>query len=260
MILLSIAYVCPVLALPTSLGLLEVQTIGVPTNGTNPSVDGPFVLMGILGSCARANNDAHMGCTPSSVKPFYDLSVIPKDESQWLFLAPIFIPTLIAICLAFSGVFFLVFIVMAWRRRDKSATNPLVSARPQADVFDSPRTEKYAVILGTVGFVFGLLAFGIVRIWFGKNAYDFNLGVEIADDPGPVLQASVANGFRLVWVGYAFHAGPLLFYFMKFHFVGAPRTGSAAGAAGAGMVQQNFGAPPQQFGDPYAGQQPPPGF
>jgi hypothetical protein len=75
-------------------------------------------------------------------------------------------------------------------------------------------------------------------MWFGKAVEDFNNAVELQGDRAPQLIAEISNGFistflahayveatdvlPVVWVGYAFHAIPVVCALVKIHVTRVP--------------------------------------
>ena len=68
----------------------------------------------------------------------------------------------------------------------------------------------------------GISSFLVIRLWFGKSVDDFNQSIELEGDNGPHLIAGLSNGFTMVWVGYAFHAIPLVCALAKIHVTASP--------------------------------------
>jgi hypothetical protein len=93
----------------------------------------------------------------------------------------------------------------------------------------------------------GLTSFLIIRMWFGKSVQDFNNAVQLQTTSAPSLISELSNGFTspssrlydlglvltfssayvVVWVGYAFHAVPLVCALAKLHVTAAPPVGKA---------------------------------
>ena len=68
----------------------------------------------------------------------------------------------------------------------------------------------------------GISSFLIIRLWFGKAVDDFNQSIQLEGDNGAHLIAGLSNGFTMVWVGYVFHAIPLVCALAKIHITAAP--------------------------------------
>ncbi|KAF7970615.1 hypothetical protein HWV62_23647 [Athelia sp. TMB] len=79
-----------------------------------------------------------------------------------------------------------------------------------AEKLDSSMVHQVTAWIGVFGFMVGLTAFLIVRMWFAKAIDDFNNAIIAQGSSGPKLIASAGNGFVMVWVAYAFYAIPLI--------------------------------------------------
>lgn len=60
---------------------------------------------------------------------------------------------------------------------------------------DSPTVQRFTAWIGVFGFMIGLSAFLIVRMWFEKAIDDFNKSIVAQGDNGPELIAAAGNGF-----------------------------------------------------------------
>jgi hypothetical protein len=86
----------------------------------------------------------------------------------------------------------------------------------------------------------GLMAFLVLRIWFGKAVKDFNKAIQALGPVGPSLAANTGNAFTsesrlslnrvfvvftnsqsraVVWVAYAFYAVPVIISLAKLNVV-----------------------------------------
>lgn len=64
-----------------------------------------------------------------------------------------------------------------------------------AEKLDSAMVHQITAWIGVFGFMVGLTAFLIVRMWFEKAIDDFNKAIIAQGDKGPHLIASAGNGF-----------------------------------------------------------------
>ncbi|KAH9082045.1 hypothetical protein EDB83DRAFT_2503214 [Lactarius deliciosus] len=69
----------------------------------------------------------------------------------------------------------------------------------------------------TVSPTYGLTAFLVIRMWFGKAVEDFNKAITQSGSGAPHLIAQTGNDFTMVWVGYAFYAVPLNYALARLH-------------------------------------------
>jgi len=107
----------------------------------------------------------------------------------------------IAIAISFSGLFFLTYTLTAFRHK----MGERVSA-----ALDKPLVQRASAWVGVIGFMIGLTAFTVMRMWFGKAVEDFNNFIVSQGNNAPKLLAETGTGFTMVWVAYAFHAAPLV--------------------------------------------------
>ncbi|KAL1737162.1 hypothetical protein EV714DRAFT_265974 [Schizophyllum commune] len=207
-ILLSLfAYLAPVLMLQTRVSLMSVVPSTKLTDGDGSDVDGPSVFMGALGSCSRSNNDAAVNCTIPVFEPRYDVSVLPNNAPTVLLSAPAATtPVFIGLSVAFSIVFFFTFTLISFQHKMGKA----------GGMFAKPLIQRLSAWIGFFGFMMGITAFVVVRMWFGKTISDFNTIIRNMDgNDAPELKAVEGNGFTMVWVAYAFYAVPLILSLSK---------------------------------------------
>ncbi|KZP31298.1 hypothetical protein FIBSPDRAFT_1037748 [Athelia psychrophila] len=196
------ALLSPSVMLHDQVALLTVTPSTALTNPQGSAGDGPSVFMGALGSCSRSSFDAAVNCTVTSISPVYDTSVLPESASSNILSAPpSTAPTFIAVAISFSFLFMIMFILVSFRH--------LMSGK-FAEKLDSAMVHQITAWIGVFGFMVGLTAFLIVRMWFEKAIDDFNKAIIAQGDKGPHLIASAGNGFIMVWVAYAFYAIPLI--------------------------------------------------
>jgi len=194
-IILSLfAYLAPTILLHDQVALLTVAP--------NQPVDGPSLFLGVLGSCARPDSAANINCTAPSVSPVYDLSVLPSQAPQLLLTAPpASTPVFIAIAIAFSLMFLIIFVLTSFRHK---------FGEKMSAALERPFIHRAAGWIGFFGFFIGITSFLIARMWFGKAADDFNQSVDLMGNSGTTLVANLGNAFTMVWVAYAFYAVPLI--------------------------------------------------
>jgi len=204
-ILLSLfAYLAPTFLLHDKVALVTVvpSTALIPNSDSSQNLDGPSIFMGVLGSCSKRSNSASINCTAPSVSPQYDFSVLPGDAPENLLSAPTATsPIFIAIAITFSILFFLSFTLISFRHK----MNPKM-----AGILEKPMMQRLSAWVGVFGFLVGLTAFLVVRMWFGKAVDDFNASITSQGQQGPKLIATTGNGFTMVWVAYAFYAVPVI--------------------------------------------------
>jgi len=212
------SYLSPVVMLHSQVSLLTVRPSLSLTPNKTGNVDGPTVLLGALGSCARSKNTGSFVCTTPSLGPQYNLAVLPKNAPNLLSAPTATTPAFIAVSLSFSILFFLLFTMIAFRAKfgGKAAVS-----------LEKPFIQKATAWIGLLGFMIGLTSFLVIRMWFGKAVQDFNNAVELQTASAPAIIAEISNGFIMVWVGYAFHAVPLVCALAKLHITTAPPVGKA---------------------------------
>lgn len=198
LLLILFAYISPTEMLQTQVALLTVTPTGD---------DGPSVFLGALGSCERASNSGDVSCTDASVSPKYDLSVLPQNTPDLLSAPTATTPAFIAVSLAFTILFFVLFSCTALRSK---------LGRGGA-FFDRPNVQRTTAWIGLLGFMIGLTSFLVIRMWFGKAVEDFNTSIIEGGSSSPALVAAVSNGFIMVYVAFAFYAIPLVCSLAKFH-------------------------------------------
>ncbi|CDO71534.1 hypothetical protein BN946_scf184911.g4 [Trametes cinnabarina] len=208
LILVLFAYLAPTILFPTQVALLTVSPSLVLTEShSSQAVDGPSVFLGALGSCSRPSHDAPVACTAPTVSPTYDLSVLPSNAPDLLSAPTATTPAFIAVSLAFSVLFFLLFTMTSFRGKMGKFGNS----------FDRPGVQRATAWIGLLGFLIGITSFLILRMWFGKAIDDFNSDISKEGSDAPQLIASTSNGFIMVWVAYAFYAVPVVCSLAKLH-------------------------------------------
>ena len=75
-----------------------------------------------------------------------DLSVLPNDVSRWLSAPTATTPAFIAIALAFSSIFFILFTMIAFRAK----LGPKLSV-----ALDRPMVQRVSAWIGLIGFMIG---------------------------------------------------------------------------------------------------------
>jgi hypothetical protein len=208
-ILLSLfAFLSPVLILQDRVALLTVTpSTALVQRGASDGVDGPSLFLGPLGSCSRESNAASINCTAPTVSPEYDLSVLPDNAPKLLFSAPTAAtPAFIAVALSLSTVFLITFTLISFRHKMPGKMGA---------VFEKPTLQRLSAWIGFFGFLIGLTAFLVLRMWFGKAVQDFNASIEAGGQQAAQLIASEGNAFTMVWVAYAFHAVPVIISLSK---------------------------------------------
>ncbi|KAH9077840.1 hypothetical protein EDB83DRAFT_2346467 [Lactarius deliciosus] len=209
LLLILFAYTAPTLLLHSKVALLVVSpSLELTNSSSSQGVDGPTVFLGALGSCSRPNDKGSVTCTPPTVSPTYDLTVLPQNSPDLLTAPTATTPVFIAIAIGLSIVFFVIFTLISLRAN--------LGARLAA-ALDRPMLHRASAWVGLLGFMIGLTAFLVIRMWFGKAVEDFNKAITQSGSGAPHLIAQTANGFTMVWVGYAFYAVPLICSLARLH-------------------------------------------
>jgi hypothetical protein len=152
-------------------------------------------------------------------------------------------PVFIAIALALSTIFFIIFTLISLRA--------YLGAKLSA-VLDHPMLHRVSAWLGLLGFMIGksvrflgdliqssnralgLTSFLVIRMWFGKAVEDFNTAIIEGGNNAPQLIAQISNGFTstffrsifpdrtvsryvVVWVAYAFFGVPVICVLARMH-------------------------------------------
>ncbi|KAI0778154.1 hypothetical protein BD413DRAFT_507153 [Trametes elegans] len=207
-ILILFAYLAPTILFPTQVALLTVSpSLELTERHSSQGVDGPSVFLGALGSCVRPNNNGAVTCTTPTVSPTYDLSVLPGNAPDLLSAPTATTPAFIAVSLAFTILFFLLFAMTSFRGKMGKFGN----------TFDRPGVQRATAWIGLLGFLIGITSFLIIRMWFGKAVEDFNRDISKEGSSAPQLIAATSNGFIMVWVAYAFYAVPVVCSLAKLH-------------------------------------------
>ncbi|KAI0307836.1 hypothetical protein B0F90DRAFT_71320 [Multifurca ochricompacta] len=181
LVLILFAYTAPTLLLHNKVALLVVSpSLELTNSSSSQGVDGPTIFLGALGSCSRSNNKGPVTCTPPTVSPTY----------------------------GFSTIFFIVFTLISLRAN--------LGARLSA-ALDRPALHRASAWVGLLGFMIGLTAFLVIRMWFGKAVEDFNKSITKIGSSAPHLIAQTSNGFTMIWVAYAFYAVPLICALARLH-------------------------------------------
>ncbi|KAF7784805.1 hypothetical protein Agabi119p4_970 [Agaricus bisporus var. burnettii] len=203
-----LAFLAPTLVLSGRVDLVRVVP-SVVLMGGRGEVDGPSLFVGSLGACVKSNNDAQLNCTLASVSPQYDLSPFPSNAPTTLLYAPSpSTPIFISIALALNVVFLLTFTLISFREKMPGKIGK---------AFESPLMQSLSAGMGFLGFMTGLTAFMVLRMWFGKTVQDFNTSIQNQGSQGPKLIAETSNAFTMVWVAHAFWAVPLMISLTKHH-------------------------------------------
>ncbi|KIJ68410.1 hypothetical protein HYDPIDRAFT_106606 [Hydnomerulius pinastri MD-312] len=207
--LILFAYLAPAVMLHSQVALLTVTPSSALTQpGSNQAVDGPSMLVGVLGSCSKSNNAAGLTCTTPSISPLYNTSVFtPNTPSSVLAAPPTAAPAFLAVALAFTFIFFVMYTAISFRHLMGKAGN----------VWEKPMVQRASAWIGIFAFLVGLASFLIIRMYFGKAADDFNQSIQGQGTNGPQLIANTSNAFTMIWVGYAFFAVPVVVSLAKLH-------------------------------------------
>jgi hypothetical protein len=171
------------------------------------------------------------------------LSALPGNSPNLLTAPAAATPVFIAIAIALSTIFFILFTLISLRA--------YLGAKLSA-VFDRPMLHRASAWLGLLGFiigksvrflrdliqssdhVLGLASFFVIRMWFGKAVEDFNTAIVEGGNNAPHLIAQISNGFTstffrsilsdrtvsrpvVVWVAYAFFAVPVICVLARMH-------------------------------------------
>ncbi|KAF8481213.1 hypothetical protein DFH94DRAFT_738725 [Russula ochroleuca] len=209
LILVLFAYTAPTILLHSRVALLVVSpSLQLADPSSSQEVDGPTLFLGALGSCSRPNNKGPVTCTQPTVSPVYDLSALPSNSPNLLTAPTASTPVFIAISIALSTIFFIIFALISLRAN--------LGAR-LSTMLDRPTFHRASAWLGLLGFMIGLTSFLVIRMWFGKAVEDFNGAILGGGDNAPHLIAAISNGFTMVWVAYAFYGVPVICALARLH-------------------------------------------
>jgi len=208
LVLILFTFLSPVVMLPTQVALITVSPSTELTQpGSSKSIDGPSVFLGALGSCGRKNSAAAVNCTSPTISPTYDLSALPGNAPGFLNAPTASTPAFVAVSLAFTVLFFLLFTFTCFRNKLGKA----------GAFLDRPGVQRATAWIGLLGFLIGLTSFLVIRMWFGKAVEDFNTAILNGGSSSPQLVANTSNGFVMVYVAYAFYAVPVVSSLAKLH-------------------------------------------
>jgi len=98
-------------------------------------------------------------------------------------------------------IFFITFTLISFRHK----MGPKLSV-----ALDKPMVQRLSAWVGFIGFLIGITAFLIIRMWFGKAVQDFNASIAAQGKNSPQLIANLGNAFTMAWVAYAFYAVPII--------------------------------------------------
>ena len=133
-----------------------------------------------------------------------DLSALPSNTPDLLTAPTATTPVFIAISIALSTIFFILFTLISLRA--------YLGAKLSA-LLDKPALYRASAWLGLLGFmtgkflrflrglslgsnrVLGLTSFLVIRMWFGKAVEDFNQAIIRGGNNAPQLIAQLSNGF-----------------------------------------------------------------
>jgi hypothetical protein len=210
-LLLSLfAFLAPTLMLQGQVALLTVTPsdslfIQAGAKGSG-NVDGPTLFLGPLGSCSKPRNDAPLNCTAANINPIYDLSSLPESlPSLPLTTPPSQSALFLAASIAISVLFLFSFTLISLRHKLPAKFGAF---------FEKPAVQQTSAWIGFIGFMIGLTAVLVMRMWWGKVVGDFNMGVVKSGDNIKVI-AQTSNAFTMFWVAYAFLAVPLIISMAK---------------------------------------------
>jgi len=198
----TFSFFAPTAMLHDQVALLTVTPSTALTNPQATASDGPSVFFGLLGSCSRPTNAGTITCTDSSITPLYDTSVLPSAVSNDMLSAPpSTAPAFLAVAISFSFIFFVAYTLLSFRHKLPGGF---------AGKLDKPIIARLTAWVGVFGFMIGISAVVIVRIWFEKAIEDFNKSIIAQGKNAPELVASASNGFTMLWIAYSFYAAPLI--------------------------------------------------
>jgi hypothetical protein len=175
-----------------------------------PKVDGPTIRLGIFGSCARKNNNANDICTKPSFDTTYDFSALPSSAPTLTLGPPPMSASIFLVVLCFTFVFLLLHIItllphQMWFKLPA----------PVAKVSTFPILSVVTPYIGLFAFSFGLLMVGMWQAQFSKEVRLFNAKIATMGSKAPQLQASLGNGFTMLWIAYAFSVPSIICAFFK---------------------------------------------
>jgi len=211
--------------LHSRVALVTISPYAAPNTPQANAHNGPTLFIGLLGSCSRTNNTAHVICTDSSISPTYNTSVLPSNTATGVLTPPpAFITVLIAVAIGMLFIFFVGYSAIA-------ALHITGSYDGAKDALDGPNIQKTTAGMGLFGFLLGLLCWLIVRLWLAKAIDDFNKSIVSPSKNETELAATAGNGFIMVWIAYAFYAIPLVAWLSKITHSSEPDADASTEAA-----------------------------
>jgi len=195
------SFLAPSAMLHDQVALLTVTPSTALTNPQAQAKDGPSLFLGLLGSCSRDNNAGQVTCTVTSITPQYDTSVLGSTSSNMLSAPPSTAPAFLAVAISFSFIFFVAYTLLSFRHK--------MGGRLAAKL-NQPIVARLTAWVGVFGFMIGITAVLVVRMWFEKAIEDFNKTIISQGKNAPELVAATSNGFTMLWIAYAFYAAPLI--------------------------------------------------
>jgi hypothetical protein len=165
---------------------------------------------------------------------YTDLSTLPKSAPSSLLYAPsASTPIFISIALAFDLVFLLTFILLhSFRHKLPGGGGKF------GNMLGTPAMLNLCAGIGFGGFMIGMTAFLVLRMWFGKAVQDFNNSIQAMGSQAPELVADTGNAFTstcaliyareyanddgsmdllVIWVAHAFLAVPVVVALTKYN-------------------------------------------
>ncbi|KAH8988830.1 hypothetical protein EDB92DRAFT_1935631 [Lactarius akahatsu] len=183
LLLILFAYTASTSLLHGKVALLVVSpSLELTNSSSSQGVDGPTIFLGALGSCSRPNDEGSVTCTPPTVSPTYDLTVLPQNLQDLLTAptatTPVFITIAIGFFLAISETRFNV--STALKRLDRVLSHS-----------------------------------DVVREGCGGITQSGSGAPHLIAQTGNVFHEWVSA--LLVWMGYAFYAVPLIYALARLH-------------------------------------------
>lgn len=190
--------------------LLDLAT---NTSHKDSALDGPTVLVGMLGSCARASSKEVLFCSPPSFAATYNTSVLPSAIPNFLTAPVSATPVIAVLALLLFAVFLPFFTLSALREKLPGRLSAL---------FSKPAVGSFVAWAGVLNWLVLMAVYLVMRMWLGRAVADINAQVVNLGKEAPQLHAEVANGFTMIWVAQAFAAVPVICSLMKLHMSNTP--------------------------------------
>ncbi|KAH7100215.1 hypothetical protein BKA62DRAFT_743852 [Auriculariales sp. MPI-PUGE-AT-0066] len=207
----------PTMMFKDSVSLAQIHPavidLATKTAAKSKDIDGPSVLVGLLGSCARQTSDVAFWCTSPSFAATYNMTVIPSSIPTFLTAPVAATPVFAIIALVIFAAFVPLFTLSALREK--------LPARMGA-TFSKQGMSNALAWAGVLSWLILTTVYLVMRMWLGRAVEDTNTQIFHLGKAAPQLQAEVSNGFTMIWVAQAFAAVPIVCALSKLHMASVP--------------------------------------